>query len=105
MGEQEASEGEDTMLVFPGLTLRITAKPNASLRTKNRIRERGSRGFVVRQMPTSVIALNNREGILLMGVDDEVPEPWIGWLPTDEINMEPWIEGGVKKKVNTEVIG
>jgi len=93
------------MIVFPGLTLRITALPSASLRTKNRIRERGARGFVVKQKPTSVIALNNREGILLMGVDDEVREPWIGWLPTDEIEMEPWVEGGTKKKVKTEVIG
>ena len=93
------------MLVFPGLTLRITARPDASLRTKNRIRERGACGFVVKQMPTSVIALNNREGILLMGVAAEVREPWIGWLPTDEIDMEPWIEGGAKKKIKTEVIG
>ena len=109
------------MIVFPGLTLRITALPNASQRTKNRIRERGARGFVVRQTPTpckalenrkvvrqmpqSVKALENRLGVLLMGVDDETPEPWIGWLPLDEINMEPWVEGGIKKKINTEVIG
>jgi hypothetical protein len=93
------------MIVFPGLTLRITALPNASQRTKNRIRERGARGFVVRQTPTPCKALENRKALLLMGVDDETPEPWIGWLPLDEINMEPWVEGGIKKKINTEVIG
>ncbi len=93
------------MIVFPGLTLRITALPNASQRTKNRIRERGARGFVVRQTPTPCKALKNRKALLLMGVDDETPEPWIGWLPLDEINMEPWVEGGIKKKINTEVIG
>ena len=93
------------MLVFPGLTLRITALPNASQRTKNRIRERGARGFVVRQTPTPCKALENRQAVLLMGVDDETPEPWIGWLPLDEINMEPWVEGGIKKKIKTEVIG
>jgi hypothetical protein len=93
------------VIVFPGLTLWITAKPEASQRTKNRIRERGDKGFVVRQTPQPVKALDNRQGILLMGVDDETPEPWIGWLPTDEIEMEPWIEGRPKKKIKTEVIG
>jgi len=93
------------VIIFPGLTLQITAKPDASLRTKNRIRERGARGFVVRQTPTSVIALGNREGILVMGVDDETPEPWMGWLPTDEIDMEPWVEGTSGSKIKTEVIG
>ena len=93
------------MIVFPGLTLRISAKPKASQRTKNRIRERGARGFVVRQTPMPCKALENRQAVLLMGVDDETPEPWIGWLPLDEIDMEPWVEGGTKKKIKTEVIG
>lgn len=93
------------MIVFPGLTLHITAKSNASQRTKNRIRERGAMGFVVRQMPQAVKALENRLGVLLMGVDDETPEPWIGWLPMDEIDMEPWVEGGKKKTIKTEIIG
>jgi len=104
LGEQASSERESTVIVFPGLTLHITAKPNASQRTKNRIRERGAMGFVVRQMPQPVKALENRLGVLLMGVDDETPEPWIGWLPMDEIDMEPWVEGG-KKTIETEIIG
>ena len=93
------------MILFPGLTLDITAKDGASQRTKNRIRERGAKGFVVRQTPQPVKALENRQGVLLMGVDDETPEPWIGWLPMDEIEIEPWVEGGKKKKIKTEVIG
>jgi hypothetical protein len=78
-------------LIVPGFRVKITAVSDASSRTKNRIRENGSSGFVLRQ-ESNVIALNNRPGVLLEALEGKGKrgERWLGWLPVDEIEMEVW---------------
>ena len=68
-----------------GQTIEIKALSGASRRTKNRIRERGSQGFVVSQPPQPVIFSNSRgvDWVLLDSKDSD----WSGWLPVDEIEV------------------
>ncbi len=61
------------------MPLTILALPNASQRTKNRIREHGP-VFKVRQMSMSVNAMG---GVPCVSV--ESPDGWFGWLPLSEI--------------------
>jgi hypothetical protein len=80
-------------LIVPGFRVRITALSNASLRTKNRIRENGEDGFIFRQ-ETNVIALDNRRGVLLESLTSSGKrgDAWMGWLPLDEVEMEIWVD-------------
>ena len=91
-GEIEMSDEEK--LVVPGMRLRILAKTGASSRTKNRIRERGAWGFVLKQR-TTCWALDNRPSLFLMGQEPGklAGDQWLGWLPEDEIEFEQWVEG------------
>ena len=63
----------------------LAAKPGASQRTKNRIRERGAQGFEVKTRPQTTQFADNR------GVDwvllDAKDSFWMGWLPVDEIEV------------------
>jgi len=80
------------MIIVPGIHVKIFAEINASSRTKNRLIERGKSGFTVKQVSESVSALGNRPAILVMSISDMDAgrEPWIGWLPRDEIDVTWW---------------
>jgi len=58
----------------------ITAKPSASLRTKNRIREHGPE-FTIIRIQQSVGSMGHRPCVLIESTDE-----WFGWLPLDEVN-------------------
>lgn len=58
----------------------ITASPDASQRTKNRIREHGPE-FKVRQIKKSVLAMDTQPCVSV-----ESPDGWFGWLPLAEVN-------------------
>ena len=58
----------------------IAPASNARMRTKNRIREHGKEGFLIRHLPESVQCFNGARGIFL-----EAPDGWEGWLRWDEI--------------------
>ncbi len=81
-------------LIIPGFRVRVTALENAVQRTKNRIKENGELGFIIRQ-ETNVKALGNRKGVLLESLSapgKKRGDAWMGWLPLDEIEMEIWNE-------------
>ena len=65
---------------------------SSSSRTRNRLRERGKRGFLVKQVTNSCVALGNRKAVLLMSVADSEAgrDPWLGWLPMDEVDIVSW---------------
>ena len=80
------------MKIFPGLHVKLTPLSNAELRTKNRIHERGSQGFIVKSVSQPVIGLDGRMGILFVAVDPSGKrgEQWMGWLPEYEIDISLW---------------
>ena len=90
-GEIEMSDEEK--LVVPGMRLRIEANDNASSRTRNRIRERGEFGFVLKSRRPCA-ALHNRPSMCLMGQEPGklAGDQWLGWLPEDEIEFEQWVD-------------
>ena len=90
-GGNEMSDKE--ALVVPGMKLRITPSDNASSRTRNRIRERGEHGFVLKNR-SPCAALHNRPSMCLMGQEPGklAGDQWLGWLPEDEIEFEQWVE-------------
>jgi len=68
---------------------------NSEQRTRNRLREKGKKGFLVKQISNSCKAWSPpRRAILLMSVDDMESgrDPWLGWLPMDEIDIVAWKE-------------
>lgn len=60
----------------------IKADPNASLRTKNRIKEHGP-GFLIDVRSSSVPCLENKQGVLV----ESIATWWTGWLPVDELKF------------------
>jgi hypothetical protein len=70
-----------SFLLLGGYKLKFIAKPNASQRTKNRLREHGP-DFHIAQSAMSVSALNDAEGLLM-----ESDDGWCGWIPADEISV------------------
>tara|TARA_Y100000310_G_scaffold308236_1_gene351139 strand:+ start:2443 stop:2712 length:270 start_codon:yes stop_codon:yes gene_type:complete len=80
-------------LIVPGMVVNIKPLSNACSRTKNRIRERGEWGFVVKNIK-SCVALDNRMSAFLMGQDPGkiAGDQWLGWLPLDEIEMAQRLE-------------
>jgi len=66
-----------------GQKITATFNPNASSRTKNRIRERGP-VFILRDLPDFTLFPGNR-GVkwIMLQADDG----WFGWLPMDEIEL------------------
>jgi hypothetical protein len=80
------------MLIRPGLHVRVFPLHDATQRTQNRVRERGRSGFIVREQRSSVVALGNIPGILLMSVSDSEQgrDPWLGWLPMCDIDVQLW---------------
>jgi len=84
---------ESEKLVVPGMKIRVEALASASSRTKNRIRERGDFGFVLKDK-RACAALHNRPSLMLMGMEPGkvAGDQWLGWLPEDEIEFEQWVE-------------
>ena len=70
------------------VTLRPT--PKAKGRTKNRLREHGEGGFIVRGWSTGASCLEHRPALLLESVSKTSAggESWHGWLPREEIEIE-----------------
>ena len=89
----EVTMSEQEKLVVPGMKIRVDANESASSRTKNRIRERGEFGFVLKNRKTCY-ALGNRPSLMLMGLEPGklAGDQWLGWLPEDEIEFEQWVE-------------
>ena len=65
---------KDKIFIVPGADSR--------LRTKNRIREHGDDGFLIRHLPQSVQCFNGAYGISL-----ESPDGWFGWIRWNEIEI------------------
>jgi hypothetical protein len=65
----------------------VTAKSDASTRTKNRIREHGKEGFRLEGRAPNKDNLN--EEVILLRCLHECPSSgWLGWLPLNEVNVE-----------------
>jgi len=80
------------MKISAGLHVKLTALPGAESRTKNRIRERGAQGFIIKSELKPVIGLGGRQGLLFVAVEPSGKrgDQWMGWLPNDEIKISPW---------------
>ena len=91
--DYEVTMSDKENLVVPGMRLKVTARPDASSRTKNRIRERGDWGFVLKNRQPCQ-ALHNRMSFMLMGLEPGklAGDQWLGWLPEDEIEFEQWVD-------------
>jgi hypothetical protein len=76
----------------PGDHVKLTARQNANQRTKNRIRERGSQGFIVKSEVKPVIGLNSQMGVCFVACQPEKRrgDQWMGWLVFDQIDVSPW---------------
>ena len=59
--------------------MKFIAKPEASKRTKEFLKEYGP-DFYIAQSSTSVMVLNDAEGLLL-----EADDGWRQWVPADEV--------------------
>lgn len=81
------------MVIEIGQTVFLKHNRFACNRTKNRIREHGSEGFVIQKFVPGCGLFDGRPAILFNSVtelsSDGVggKEPWMGWLPIDEIDM------------------
>lgn len=62
------------------IVVEVTAKPEATKRTKERVKWYGPH-FVLVARAASVIALKGRPGLLLQSSGG-----WLGWIPEDEIS-------------------
>lgn len=67
---------------------RILISPNgkATQRTKNRIREHGTKGFILER--SSGLGMREGEKLWLIRASDG----WRGWLPKEEFHLEAWGE-------------
>ena len=63
-----------------GENIWITPASNAGLRTKNRIREHGEKGFKIRVSMQRCSCFNGGIGIMV-----ESQDGWFGWLQYNEI--------------------
>ena len=67
------------------LSLTLHARPGASQRTRNRVREHGP-SFEVRRRGHCA-RLGGVDAVLLVASDG-----WLGWLPLDELTLPPTLE-------------
>ena len=69
----------------------IFVKPSSKAqgRTKNRLREHGADGFIIRKISGHVGCMGNRPAILLKSVSKTASgnEEWSGWLASEEIEV------------------
>jgi hypothetical protein len=74
--------------------MKLIPKKHASVRTKNRVKEHGP-FFEIKDAASSVIALNDNEGLLVESRKDN----WIGWLPADEVIIDNINYGGFGQSI------
>jgi len=76
-----------------GQTVFLKHNRFACNRTKNRIREHGSEGFVIQKFVPGCGLFDGRPAILFNSVTELSSdgaggkESWVGWFPIDEIEM------------------
>lgn len=81
------------MVIKIGQTVFLKHNRFACNRTKNRIREHGSEGFVIQKFVPNCGLFDHRPAILFNSVTELASdgaggkEPWMGWLPIEEIEM------------------
>lgn len=78
------------MLVLrPGSVIQLTARDEADSRTKERITENESKGFVVRECVMSSEALGGKPGLLLesLNSDGKRGNRWMGWIASDCVDL------------------
>jgi hypothetical protein len=69
-----------------GTRIKVTPTNGASQRTKNRCRERGELGFIVRKTPQTTLFAGNSGKLWIML--ESIGSDWEGWLPMDEIIID-----------------
>jgi hypothetical protein len=76
--------------MVPGDQVMLRPTHNAKGRTKNRLREHGELGFIVKRTSIRVRCLDNLPALLLESVTKNSSGgiPWCGWLPCEEIEKE-----------------
>ena len=81
------------MEIKVGQTVFLKHNQSACNRTKNRIREHGAQGFVIRMFVPGSGLFDNKPAILLRSITELASdgaggkEAWSGWLPIGEIIM------------------
>ena len=76
-----------------GKVVLISANRFACSRTKNRIREHGDKGFLIKKFVPGSGLFDGRPAILFRSVTENFSngwggkETWLGWLPVDEIDV------------------
>mgnify|MGYP001293556888 CR=1 FL=1 len=81
------------VIVKLGQHVAMTAKEDASERTRSRIQEQGSAGFVVRDHLRKHPSFSGGPGLFVESLVDKgrKGERWMGWLPLEEIEtIQPW---------------
>jgi len=75
-----------------GSHVRVTLGLNqSSQRTKSRLNENGSLGFIVSDIISSHKSLGGRSAVLLRSVAmSSDGSAWFGWIPINEIEIIPW---------------
>lgn len=62
----------------------VTVKPDASRRTKNRIRENGPAFHLGREMPVVISGECGRVQAMLL---HSTKNDWVGWVPVEDIDI------------------
>ena len=77
------------LLLSPGSVIQLTAKDEADSRTKDRISENDSMGFVVLECTVSSVQLGGRPGLLLESLNStgKRGERWLGWRASDSVDL------------------
>jgi len=75
--------------IKPGDLIFVSPSGKAQKRTKNRLREHGAAGFIIRQISENVGCMGNRPAILLKSVSKTASgnEEWSGWLASEEVEV------------------
>ena len=73
----------------PGDLIFVNPSSNAQGRTKNRLREHGAKGFIIKCISKNVDCMGNRPAILLKSVSKTSSgnEEWSGWLASEEVEV------------------
>ncbi len=78
-----SNPGEYHLNIENGATIFIKPSSSASRRTKNRIREHGTHGFVICGFDPASWHFGGSAAILLKPAFEE--DDWAGWVPINEI--------------------
>jgi len=87
---------EEIRRIATGQHMVFVPTNTASKRTKNRLKEHGERGFVVRSTPRQSVSLFPTGEVIALfeSITNNVSgkRTWLGWLPLSELKS---IEGGI----------